>query len=90
VLNCKISLPKIQNRLRLIFEDEDSDDLLYDGTKLDNQYKVDGKNYFLRLDYFTYVKKRFKLTSGVGVKFRKFILHHTSISREDTYLTTIL
>jgi hypothetical protein len=71
----KISLPKIQNRLRLIFEDEDSDDLLYDGTKLDNQYKVDGKNYFLRLDYFTYVKKRFKLTSGVGVKFRKFILH---------------
>jgi hypothetical protein len=74
-LRLRISLPKIQKKLRLIFEDEDSDDILYDGTILDNQHKVEQKNYFLRLDYFNYIRKKLKLTSGIGIKFRKLNLY---------------
>jgi len=69
-LRLHIDLPKIRHKLRLVFEDEDSDNVFADGTQLDNQYKIDKKHYFLRLDYFTYIRKKLNLTSGVGVKFK--------------------
>ncbi len=74
-LRVRLSLPKIQKKLRLIFEDEDSDDIFYDGTSLNNQYKMEKKNYFLRLDFFNEVIKKVDLTSGIGVKFRKLTLY---------------
>ncbi len=71
----RVNLPKIQKKFRLFFEDEDSDNIFYDGTKLDNQYRVNNKSYFLRLDFFDYIFKKIDFTSGVGVKFRKFNLY---------------
>jgi len=69
-LRLRLDLPKVRNKLRLVLEDEDSDNVFADGTQLDNQYKIDKKHYFLRLDYFTYIRKKLNLTSGVGVKFK--------------------
>jgi hypothetical protein len=74
-LRVRLNLPKIQKKLHLIFEDEDSDDIFYDGTTLDNQYKVEDKKYFLRLDFFNEVVKKIDLTTGIGVKFRGFNLY---------------
>jgi hypothetical protein len=74
-LKVRLNLPKIQERLRLIFEDEDSDNIFYDSTTLDNQYKVEDKNYFLRLDFFNEVIRKIDLTTGIGVKFREFHLY---------------
>jgi hypothetical protein len=71
----KLHLPKLQNRFKLIFEDEDSDDIFYDGSKLDNQYKLENKNYFLRVDYYNYVAKKIDFTLGVGVKFKKLNIY---------------
>jgi len=65
----RLDLPKIQKSLRLIFEDESSDDLLYDGTTLNSQ-KLKDKPYYLRLDYFSYVKNTFNTRLGGGVRFR--------------------
>ena len=66
----RLNLPKIQKSLRLYFEDESSDDILYDGTTL-NEQKLDKKRYFLRLDFFNYVKDTFDVRVGGGVRFRK-------------------
>ncbi len=66
----RVNLPKIQKKLRLVFEDENSDNLLYDGTALNNQDLQD-KRYYLRLEYFTYLKETFHLQLGGGVRFRK-------------------
>ncbi len=59
----------------MIFEDEDSDNIFYDSLKLDNQYKLENKGYFLRLDYFNYVIKKIDFTSGIGLKFKKFNIY---------------
>ncbi len=74
-LRLRLHLPKIQKKLRLILEDEDSDDLSYDGTVLNNEYQLENKNYFLRLEYFNYIKKKLHLTAGAGIRFRKSSLH---------------
>ncbi len=73
-LRVRLNLPKLQKKFRLIFEDEDSDDIFYDGTSLNNQYKMEQKNYFLRLDFFNEVIKKIDLTTGIGVKFRNLSL----------------
>jgi hypothetical protein len=65
----RLNLPKIQKNLRLIFEDENSDNLLYDRTALNNQ-DLEDKRYYLRLEYFSYVKDTFNLHLGGGVRFR--------------------
>ena len=66
----RLNLPKIQKNLRLYFEDESSDNLLYDGTALDNeQWK--NKNYYLRLEFLKYVKDEFNVRVGAGVRFRE-------------------
>jgi len=74
-LRVRLNLPKLQQKFRLIFEDEDSDDIFYDGTSLDNQYKVEDKNYFLRLDFFNEVIDRIDLTTGIGIKLKSFYLY---------------
>jgi len=74
-LKLRLNLPKIQKKLRLILEDEDSDDLLYDDTVLNNNHQLEKKNYFLRIEYFNYMLKELNIASGVGVRFRKQSLH---------------
>ena len=71
----RVNLPKIQKKFRLFFEDEDSDNIFFDGTKLDNRYRVQNKNYFLRLDFFDFIFKKIDFTSGFGLKFRRFNLY---------------
>ncbi|CAA6817853.1 MAG: Unknown protein, partial [uncultured Sulfurovum sp.] len=46
-----------------------SDNLLYDGSTLNDQ-NLEDKRYYLRLEYFTYVKDTFNLNLGGGVRFR--------------------
>ena len=65
----RLHLPKIQKNLRLIFEDENSDNLLYDTTALNNT-ALEDKRYYLRLEYFNYVRETFNLQLGGGVRFR--------------------
>ena len=74
-LKLRLDLPKIKKELRLIFEDADSDDQLYDGTVLNNDHHLEEKEYYLRLDYLKLIKKKLHLRAGVGVRFRKSSLH---------------
>ena len=74
-LKLRLDLPKIEKELRLIFEDADSDDQLYDGTALNNDYHLEEKEYYLRLDYLKLIKKKLHLRGGAGVRFRKSALH---------------
>ncbi|MCK5853759.1 MAG: hypothetical protein KAG56_00970 [Sulfurovaceae bacterium] len=74
-LKLRLDLPKIEKELRLIFEDADSDDQLYDGTALNNDYHLEEKEYYLRLDYLKLIKKKLHLRAGAGVRFRKSALH---------------
>lgn len=74
-LRLRLNLPKIQKRLRLVFEDEASDDPLYDGTTLSNEHDLQNINYFLRLEYFDEMIRNYRISSGVGVRFRKSSIH---------------
>ena len=74
-LKLRLDLPKIEKELRLIFEDADSDDQIYDGTTLSNDYHLEEKEYYLRLDYLKLIKKKLHLRAGAGVRFRKASLH---------------
>jgi hypothetical protein len=69
-LRLRLNLPKIQKNLRLVFEDETNDDALYDGTTLNDQTTLQNKRYYLRLDYFNYVKEKFNMVLGGGVRIR--------------------
>jgi len=71
----RFHLPKLQDRFRVVFEDEDSDNIFYDSLKLDNQYRLENKGYFLRLDYLNYVIERLDFTSGVGLKFKRLNIY---------------
>ncbi len=71
-LKLHINLPKLQDKLRVVFEDSTSDDELYDATNLNNNYKhLEEQSYSLRLEYFDYVIKRFRVTMGAGTRFKK-------------------
>jgi hypothetical protein len=74
-LRVRLNLPKLERRFRLIFEDEDSDNIFYDGTSLNSQYKLENRNYFLRLDFFNEVIEKIDVTSGIGVKFKQLNLY---------------
>jgi hypothetical protein len=65
----RLNLPKIQENLRLVFEDENSDNLLYDGTTLNNQ-DLEDKRYYLRVEAFSYFKDSLNMKLGGGVRFR--------------------
>jgi hypothetical protein len=68
-LRLRLSLPKIQKNLSLVFEDENNDNSLYDRTTLNEEKLVD-KSYYLRLEYFKFIKKKFNLVAGAGLRIR--------------------
>jgi hypothetical protein len=68
-IRIRLSLPKIQKNLRLVFEDETNDNTLYDSTRLTNEH-LEEKNYYLRLEYFKYVQKKLNMAVAGGVKIR--------------------
>ena len=74
-LKLRLDLPKIEKELRLIFEDADSDDQLYDGTVLNNDYHLEEREYYLRLDYLKLIRKKLHIRGGAGIRFRKSSLH---------------
>jgi hypothetical protein len=73
-LRLRLNLPRIQKKLRVVFEDADSDDELYDGTKLDNDSHLEKKDYSLRLEYFNYIKNKLNLTIGAGIRIKQLHL----------------
>jgi hypothetical protein len=85
-LRLRIDLPKIKDKLRLILEDEDSDNIFNDGTELDNQLKIENKYYFLRLDYFRYIKEKLNITSGIGVRFKMSSILYPYINIKARYM----
>ncbi len=74
-LRLRLNLPKIQKKLRVVFEDSDSDDDFYDSTKLDNDKHLDDKDYYLRLEYFNYIWKRLNFSMSGGVRLKRFDVH---------------
>ncbi len=74
-LRLRLNLPKVQKKLKVFFDDEDSDDLSYDGTSLNNNYKLNEQSYFLRIEYLNYIKKKLSFTAGPGIRFRNSTLH---------------
>jgi hypothetical protein len=74
-LRLRLNLPKIQKKLRIVFEDSDSDDDFYDATQLDNDRYLDNKNYYLRLEYFNYIWKKLNFSASGGVRLRKLTVH---------------
>ena len=69
-LRLRLSLPKIQKNLRLIFEDENNDNSLYDRTTLNDEKLID-KSYYLRVEYFKFIRKKFNLALGAGLRVRQ-------------------
>ena len=69
-LRLRLSLPKIQKNLRLIFEDENNDNSLYDRTTL-NDERLRDKSYYLRVEYFKFIKEKFNLALGAGLRVRQ-------------------
>ena len=68
-LRLRLSLPKIQKNLRLVFEDETHDNSLYDSTKLTNEH-LETKKYYLRLEYLKVAKKKLNMAFAGGVRIR--------------------
>ena len=66
----RLNLPKIQKHLRLILEDEESDNILYNGTTLTDE-RLQDKRYYLRLEYFKWMKEQFNIVFAGGVRIRK-------------------
>ena len=78
----KVDLPKVKKHLRLILEDEDSDDLLYDNTRL-NDDALQEKQYHFRFEYFRFLGDKFNSKLGAGVRIRSnnlvpYVNHDTS------------
>jgi len=69
-LRLRLSLPKIQKNLRLIFEDDNNNDTLYDRTTLNDEKLID-KSYYLRLEYLRFIKRRLNLALGAGLRVRQ-------------------
>ena len=65
----RLDLPKIKRHLRLILEDEDSDNLLNDNTHL-NDTQLRDKQYHLRFEYFKFISDKFSAKPGGGAKIR--------------------
>lgn len=68
-LRLRLSLPRIQKNLHLIFEDETKDNSLYDGTRLSNE-RLEEKKYYLRLEYLKFVKEKLNIAFAGGVRIR--------------------
>jgi len=74
-LRLRLNLPKLQKKLHIIFEDEESDDLSSDGTSLHTNYNPEDQSYFLRIEYLNYIRQKFDFTAGPGIRFRQSSLH---------------
>ena len=70
----RVDLPKIKKSLKLIIEDEHTDDVLYDETRLEND-AIKDKRYYARLEFLTTEFKNFKtkLSSGVRLRSRHLV-----------------
>jgi hypothetical protein len=69
----KVDLPKIKKHLRLIVEDEESDNLLYDNTRL-NGDGLEDKQYHFRFEYFKFLGEKFRAKLGAGARIRSNML----------------
>ena len=69
----RLNLPKIQKNLRLIFEDENNENTLYDGTTLTDTH-LDNKRYYLGLEYFNFMRDKLNMVAGAGVRIRQRML----------------
>jgi len=65
----RVDLPKIKKRLKLIIEDEHSDDALYDETRLQND-AIKDRQYYIRLEFLTAEFKNFKSKLSSGIRLR--------------------
>ena len=65
----RLDLPKIKKHLRLIVEDEESDNLLNDNTRLSDE-KFQKKQYHLRFEYLKFVGEKFQAKPGLGIRIR--------------------
>jgi hypothetical protein len=74
-LRLRLNLPKIQKKLRVVFEDSDSDDSFYDSTKLDNDRHLDEKEYYLRFEYFDYIINKLNFSMSGGVKLNQLDIY---------------
>ena len=70
----RVDLPKIQKSLKLIIEDEHTDDVLYDETRLQND-AIKDKRYYVRLEFLTTKFKNFesKLSSGIRIRSKHLV-----------------
>lgn len=82
----RLNLPKIQKNLRLVFEDENNDNALYDGTTL-NDKNFDAKRYYLRIEYFNFIKYKLNMVAASGLRIRQgnLVPYLNLRSRYDAY-----
>lgn len=87
----RLNLPKIQKNLRLVFEDENNDNALYDGTTL-NDENLENRRYYLRLEYFNFKKYKVDMVAGGGVRIRQnnLVPYFNLRSRYDAYKDDVL
>jgi len=84
----RLDLPKIQKNLKLIFEDDSSDDILYDGTKLDDE-NIKDKRYHLSLEYLNVSTEnlRMKLSGGVHIRSKNLVPYANHFTNYDLIKT---
>ena len=73
----RVKLPKIQKHLKLFIEDEDSDNILYNETQLQQdklQENLQNKPYYIRLEFLKFDVKNFTNRLSGGVRIRSNML----------------
>ena len=73
----RVNLPKVQKHLKLYIEDEDSDDILYNETQLQQdklQDNMQNKRYYVRLEFLKFKIKGLKNRLSGGVRIRSHTL----------------
>ena len=78
----RLRVPKIKKYLKLFLEDENSDDMLYDETRLQKD-TIQDKRYYLRLEFLKFNIKGLtsKFSGGVRIRSRTLVSyanHHTN------------
>ena len=76
----RVNLPKIQHHLKLVLEDENSDDILYDETRLQRD-TIQDKRYYARLEFLKFDIKGVTSKVSGGVRIRSntlvpYLNHH--------------
>ena len=70
----RVNVPKIQKHLKLFLEDEESDDILYDESKIKKD-TLQNKRYYLRLEFLKFDIKGLtnKLSGGVRIRSNRLV-----------------